>query len=273
MDVENVSKADFEMLYEQSVSSIDELGSMLTDEQWEMPSDCPGWTVKDNLSHLTDYESVALGRPRLVAEVPEDSPHVVNDFGKMNEPGVQARREAPASAVLEEFRDVTAGRLEQIRGQEDWDALITIPAGEYPMRRFAAIRLLDFFFHEQDMRRGAGVPGHMDGALARFAFERMATVAAPRVLAKDAGLPDRSVVTFVVPEPGRAFAIEVRDGRGHVVEPPADPTLTLTADLEAFLCLFGGRWSAARAVSEGRLKVEGDADVAKRVLDAIVVVP
>jgi uncharacterized protein (TIGR03083 family) len=269
----NVAKPDFLTLYEQAASSIDEACSMLAEDDWDLPSDCPGWTLKDNLSHLVDYEATALGRPRPEVILPDDMPHVRNDFGKLNEAGVHARRERPGKEILEEFREVTAGRLDALRAKPEYDETVTLPVGELPAAGFAAIRLLDLFFHEQDIRRAAGLPGHMEGALARFAFERMATVAAPRVIAKDAAAPDGSVVVFDVPEPGRSFAIAVTGGRGDVVDAPADAAVRFTSDLETFLCLFGGRWSAARAVSEGRLKVEGDPDLAKRVLDAIVVVP
>ena len=36
-------------------SSIDQLCSGLPAGQWDLPTGCPGWTVKDHLSHLVDY--------------------------------------------------------------------------------------------------------------------------------------------------------------------------------------------------------------------------
>ena len=35
----------------------------LDDEQWDRPTDCPGWSVKDNLSHLIGIERMLLGDP------------------------------------------------------------------------------------------------------------------------------------------------------------------------------------------------------------------
>ena len=35
----------------------------LSEAQWKTATGCPGWTVQDNIAHLIDYESRALGRP------------------------------------------------------------------------------------------------------------------------------------------------------------------------------------------------------------------
>ena len=44
--------------------SLSNLGRQLSEEQWKLPTDCPGWSVQDNLSHLVGIE-VALsgGKP------------------------------------------------------------------------------------------------------------------------------------------------------------------------------------------------------------------
>src|SRR5206468_5615628 len=36
--------------------SIADLGSGLDEAQWKQPTDCPGWTVQDNLVHITALE-------------------------------------------------------------------------------------------------------------------------------------------------------------------------------------------------------------------------
>ena len=43
-------------------ASIDALGHELTDDDWAHHTDCPGWTVKDQLSHVVGTESMLLGR-------------------------------------------------------------------------------------------------------------------------------------------------------------------------------------------------------------------
>ena len=58
-------------------ASIDRLCSGLSAGQWDLPTGCPGWTVKDQLSHLVDYEARALGR-RASGREPGPLPHVKN---------------------------------------------------------------------------------------------------------------------------------------------------------------------------------------------------
>jgi hypothetical protein len=33
-------------------ASLSDLGSQLNETEWKSPTDCPGWTVQDNLAHL-----------------------------------------------------------------------------------------------------------------------------------------------------------------------------------------------------------------------------
>ncbi len=70
-------------------ASTDRLCSGLSAGQWDLPTGCPGWTVKDQLSYLVDYEARALGRPASGHE-PGPLPHVKNEMGRANEVGVDA---------------------------------------------------------------------------------------------------------------------------------------------------------------------------------------
>ena len=50
-------------LMEQVWNSIGSLCSPLTEAQWKTPTDCPGWSVQDQVSHLVGAESRILGNP------------------------------------------------------------------------------------------------------------------------------------------------------------------------------------------------------------------
>ena len=39
------------------------LGSTLTEQEWKTPTDCPGWTVQDQVAHMLGSESRLLGLP------------------------------------------------------------------------------------------------------------------------------------------------------------------------------------------------------------------
>ncbi len=145
-------------------ASIDRLCSDLPAGQWDIPTGCPGWTVKDQLSHLVDYEARALGRPASGHE-PGPLPHVKNEIGRANEVGVDARRVMSGAAVLDEFRQVTAERLAQLRRltPDDLAAQTATPAGPATVADMLTLRLMDSWSHEQDIRRAVGRPGHTEG--------------------------------------------------------------------------------------------------------------
>ncbi len=48
---------------ERAWASIAQLCSELQESQWKTGTDCPGWSVQDQVSHLAGTESRLLGRP------------------------------------------------------------------------------------------------------------------------------------------------------------------------------------------------------------------
>ena len=56
----------------------------LTEEQWSTATDCPGWDVKDNLSHLIGTELFLMGKPSTTHRAPKFD-YVKNPIGEANE--------------------------------------------------------------------------------------------------------------------------------------------------------------------------------------------
>jgi uncharacterized protein (TIGR03083 family) len=242
---------------------LDELCSQLTDEQWDLPSELPAWSVKNILSHIVGTESFLLGRAA-VHEI-RPGPHVRNPLGEMNEREVDYRRPRPATAILEEFRDVTAERLEVLRGltDEQLDEMTWTPIGMDTVAVLLALRALDCWVHEQDIRRVVGRPGHLSGEIPQHVYGRL-RVGLPKAVAKGAGAPDGSVVVFEVDglDTAATSAVGVEGRRGQMLErAPEAPTTRLSMDLETFICLACGRWDAERAARERTLKIDGDQDL------------
>ncbi len=247
--------------------SIDELCSSLSEADWNTPTDCPGWTVKDNLSHIIGTESVLLGRPA-PEHTPADTGHVRNPIGEANEVQVDYRRSRSPAEVLEEFREVTGERVAQLRswGEEDFSKESWTPMGQGTIRDFIEIRIFDCWVHEQDIRRALDRPGHLEGPVAEHAFERVAS-AMPYVIGKKVGPPNGTVVVFDVNGPaGGRVAVGIEGGRGmRLDDVPGEPTVRVETELEAFNALGCGRWDAARA--EGRVKIHGDQELGRSVLE------
>jgi uncharacterized protein (TIGR03083 family) len=278
MDSASLTDQDRMELFEQAASSVEEVASGLAADEWDLPTDCPGWTVKDQLSHLVSYEAAAVGRPHAPEDLDVDKyPYVKDPIQAGNEREVEARRSRSGPEVLAEYREVIAERIAQLSGLDQSEKLdkddTPVGLSDIPWMRFLPVRVADFFFHEQDIRRATNKPGHLNGAVARNVFERMATIALPRFGKWVAGLPEGAVVVFDVEQPGEAFGITTQDGKGKVVDPPADPTVRFRSDFEAFFLLVGGRKSPAELKDAGRLHVEGDESVAARVLEQIAVIP
>ncbi len=255
-------------------SSIEELCSGFSTEDWRRPTDLPGWSVQDQLSHLCGIESKLLGHAQPPAIGKPWPPHVTNDLGALNEAQIQARRSLAPEDVLTEFMETTAERLKILSELSDQDLASETQGvlGKAPLRDVLTIRVVDCVYHEQDMRRATGNPGGLDTPAAHMVFERM-RAALPMIAGKRAKLPEGTTVVIDVTGPvGDVTSIQVRDGRGVLLEaPPPNPITTMRLDLETFLCAAGGRWTPQQ--SSKRIVVGGVANVANAILGSMNMMP
>jgi len=251
--------------------AIDTLAQGLADAEWELPSECPGWTVRDVLSHLIGIERVLLGEapPPPLAELPA---HVENEVGARNEAWVASRRSHPGPEVLREFQEVTARRISELRSwpESRFDEIGPSPVGVVPYREFIHVRVMDSWVHEQDIRVATGRPGHDAGPAAELSIDRLCA-AMPFVVGKQAGAPEGASVRFDLRGPlSRRIDVIVRDGRAKaVVELNEKPTTFLDMDVEVFWRLACGRVDGKAAHLAGLVDVGGDDALASRVLDAM----
>jgi uncharacterized protein (TIGR03083 family) len=244
----------------------------LDDAQWDRPTDCPGWTVKDQLSHLVGIERMIRGDPPPPAP-DSPPPHVVNDFGLLNESWVGARRAVPGDEVLAEFVEVTDRRIDELRslGPEDFDRVGWSPLGDRPYRDFMESRVLDSWAHEQDIRRALDRPGGRNGAGESVVLDRCEQTM-PYVVGKVVAPPDGTSVLFAVNGPlGRHALVTVSGGRASLVPMSSGqmPSVTVTLDQEAFWRLAFGRQRPSEAVASGEVQVDGDMALGYRVLESM----
>jgi uncharacterized protein (TIGR03083 family) len=247
--------------------SLDALCSTFSEADWKTPTGCPGWTVQDNVAHLVDYESRALGRPAPI-HVPTEHSHVKNDLGRNNEVGVDHRRSWPGSQVIDELREVTMARLVQLRALTDDDMRkeVTTPAGPGTVADMLTLRVMDTWSHEQDIRRALRRPGGTDGPVADESISYFARFL-PYVVGKRAGAPDGATVVFAIG--ARRVVVEVVDGRARPTDTePAAPTVTLSMPVATFAALVGGRADVPDDVV-----VDGDAQLGRRILDNLAFMP
>lgn len=248
-------------------ATLSNLCGHLTDEQWRADTDCPGWTVKDQLSHLIGIERWILGHPAPEHHVPQ-ADHVVNHLGERNEVEVDYRRRRAPDEVLEEFRAVTRERaraLSQLT-ESEFNKKTWTPFGESTVTTWLGMRILDSWVHEQDIRRAIGKRGHLSGPIPELVFERLA-LRMPKVVGKNAGAPDGSIVVFHVDGiTDGQMTIAVAEGRANMVPDASEVDVRLVMDLQTFVCLACGRWEPERTIRVGLVEIEGDRELGSRVV-------
>ena len=239
----------------------------LTDAQWETPTDLPGWSVKDNVAHIVGVELILLGEPDQDHEVP-DLPYLRHDVGKFMEAPVHARRSVPGAAVLEEFRTVTARRLEAVRGYRALDDEVPGIFGPTTVYALLPLRVFDSWAHEQDVRRALGHPGGLSSEAAAISLRRL--LRALSRLAED--VPAAAGRTVVIETTGALPSVStLRLGESPAVEEGAvdGPDVRIVADFETFLRLGTGRVTYAPGV----VSVTGDVALGEELARNFAVTP
>ncbi len=255
--------------WHQSATATLDVCAELTAEQWELPTDCPGWTVKDVVAHNAHLEYVQSTGDDVDTTVLKGV--VSSDY---TEAGVKARRSRTAAEVVEEFRTAVDRRFEALQTlPDDPQSVPEITPGNigWSWDTLLRNRAVDMWVHEQDIRRAIDKPGDMDSPGAHITANTFA-FGMPYVLGKKAKAPvGTTFVWRVHGEVPLEVAAEVgEDGRAHRLdETPSDPTASVSMSTEAFATIAAGRRSAA----DYGVDVNGDHAVADNVLANMSVTP
>ncbi|GAA2708457.1 MULTISPECIES: maleylpyruvate isomerase family mycothiol-dependent enzyme [Streptomyces] len=260
-----------------SVESVNELVKPLAESDWNRATECPGWSVRDVVSHIIGVECEMLGEPRPIHTLPRDLRHVTDEFSRYIEVQVDVRRCHTALEMTSELELTIIRRSRQLRGEHrSPQATVRWPLGsgtERTLERTLTMRAFDVWAHEQDLRRALGVPGNLDSPAAAISRDVLLE-ALPTVVARDAGAPAGTVVVFDVHGP-LEFLRTVRvgpQGKATVdTRVSLGPTLTLGLDWETYARLACGR-VRPEAVA-GSIKTEGDEELARRILHSFAVTP
>lgn len=264
-----------------TAQAVVDLGRSCREEDFDKATPCPGWTVKDQISHVAGLEDWLAGGEVPDIEVPE-YPHVRNNAGAFVEKSIEVRRGLPGEEVVDELEAVLGQRLAQLRDPAiEADTVIAGPWGPTPAALAIAQRTLDIWTHEQDIRAALGRPGNLDSPAAAV-FLSLLFQALPKIVAKDAGIETGNAVIFDVTGPvvGRAG---VRVETGEDGKPRGNPLYTGEAhafdeDVRTTSIVLSTDAITRRAAGRGSLQdihytVHGDEEIAERVLESLVFVP
>ncbi|MEV7415996.1 maleylpyruvate isomerase family mycothiol-dependent enzyme [Streptomyces sp. NPDC089919] len=258
-----------------SIEAISELVRTLPESEWNRATPCPGWSVRDVVSHVIGLECEALGDPRPIHSLPRDLRHVVDEPSRYMEVQVDVRRHHTSPEMVGELEYTVIRRQRQLRNEKrDPATLVRGPFGEQiSLELSLRLRAFDVWVHEQDLRTALGKPGNLDSPGALVARD-MLLHGLPKVVAKKAGAPAGSAVVLDVHGP-LEFLRTVRvdaEGRGSIDSTVSlGPAVTLTTDWETYVRLAAGR-VRPHAVAD-RLKVEGDQELADAILREFAVTP
>ena len=257
-----------------SIESINAMVSPLTEGEWNRRTDCPFWSVRDVVSHIIGFECELLGDPRPIHSLPSDLRHITSEVARYTEVPVDIRRHHTAPEMTSELEYTIIRRSRQLRNesrQPDADVR-AIGGGETTLEEQLWERVFDVWVHEQDLRRALDQPGDLASAAAVLARDRVIR-ALPKVVAHDAGAGPGSAVVFDVHGPLEFMRTVRVNAEGHGTIDSAvslGPAVTFVVDWETFLRLLCGRIKPG-AVRDGRLKVEGDQELADAILSRIAV--
>lgn len=244
-------------------NSTADFGDDLSETDWKTETECPGWSVQDNLAHIIGIESMSLGRPN-PEHTPAGGAHIKNDVGANNEIWVDFYRDRPGAEVLTDFREVTGARLSELSAPDyDFGADSWTPTGPGTVRDLLPFRLFDSWVHDQDMRRAVHQPGGASGPGAATAFDRIQAMA-PRSVGKQVAPPDGTTVGFTLTgaQP-RTFTVRMEAKRAGFVDDvaPGDADAHLTMDVDTYVRLGAGRGDPEAIVADGDITFAGDTEL------------
>lgn len=266
--------------FEQTVQAIIDLGWGCRELEFDLPTEFGGLSVKKQFAHVVASEKALAGIPRqLAATDGEAVPY--GTFARTVEADVESRSTQTGKMVVHELAAFHPERMEQLRRSNlDLDSVIGGPFGpDTTFGQQLLLRTIDAWTREQDLRQALNSPGNLDSTGAALTTAEILR-SLPRTVARTAGVDAGHDVVFDVTGPvvaregvrvragddGRPFGVLLYSGTDR---PEGQESLDVTSiqlTTEALTRRAAGR----RSVDEIHYSVIGDDDVAKRVLEALV---
>ncbi len=243
------------------------LGELASD-QWELPSACAEWQVRDVVSHLIggaerQAESMERGRG---GDSNPPAGFVPPDTAALSAINAQRdidRRNQLAGSALETF-DASYDRLHREFdrfAQGSWDTLCWhMRRGAMTAASYVELRIQELAIHDWDIRSAFQPGARLDPDSVPVLLD-MSPTWLVMCFRPSAHLPKLVVYGFDIgPEESRKYRMSVTGDAFEMVPggaPQAD--LSLSATAEQYLLFTYGRLTAAEGISSGKLTVQGDA--------------
>ncbi len=240
---------DYISAHETAFAEIAGITADLTDEQWQVQSLCPAWTVRECVAHAIGVEKVLLGWAPST-----DNPPPFEVVGPwMEEANAMTGAEFNAAVA-----DLTAARLAELRSFDAGAAAAPsiTPVGPQTYGDFLRIRIFDLWVHARDVGLPLGLQLPDGGDTATMALDEV-NRSMGYIVGKKIGLEDGMSITVHVTGGVERDIHAAIDGRAAIVDSLDDPTVELTADTETFIMLACGRVDPQERIDAGRISWTG----------------
>jgi uncharacterized protein (TIGR03083 family) len=266
-------------LFQPERASLLELLASLGAEQWQAPTVCPGWSVKDVALHLLGDDIGLLSRHRDgvatadASREPGGFQELVACLDRLNQTWVEAARRISPRLLCE---------LLAFTGEATWRYLASLDPsavearvswiGPDPVPNWldVAREYTERWTHQQQIRDAVGVPGLKQ---AEFTAPVLATFvhALPRAFA-GAPAPAGTTVEVAVGGQGGGRWVLTRTPNGwHLAAgAAAEPVARVALDAETAWRLWNK--GIGPAAAEAGVSISGDRALGRRVLDAVAII-
>jgi uncharacterized protein (TIGR03083 family) len=130
---------------------LDRYFSGLRADEWERPTRCAGWSVRDVLAHMASSEQYnrACLDGNVAAFLSEVGAKGATDLASANEIGIREYDDRSSEAILEEWREASRENLTRLRERDGRD--IDSSVGAYPGRWQAFHLAFELATHADDV--------------------------------------------------------------------------------------------------------------------------
>lgn len=240
-------------------SDLEALTGDLGDDEWQVQSYCPDWTVHGVVSHLLAIETMLTDwfPESAEAELPF---HKAGEASKAMAGLSGAELAAATTEMLAKRRSELAALTDEQMAQGS-----PTPVGPGTYGRFMDVRVFDFWVHQRDMAMPLGRPTDDTGVAAEISLDEVHQ-SMGYIAGKKIGLPDGASLAVHLTGPIERDIYVAVDGRAGLVEAPdvPSPTAELTANSTSFIMLACGRIDPQDEIDAGRISWTGDAELGEK---------
>ena len=250
----------------------------LDDDEWELQTVAPAWRVRDVAAHLLDTQQRLVSRLRGEPQPPPPPIHSNADLvallNRLNDEGVRRYRRLDPVELIELMED---GAGDFARHHQSLDPFAAAPfgvswAGEEASANWfhTARELTERWHHQQQIRLAVGRPGIMTPELYHPVLEcfMRAQPFAYRDQTREAGSLAQINVSG---DCGGSWFLQRDADRWRLVPSPSGRLLSETAIPQEIAWLIFTK-GISRAEAEPQVRVTGDADLGRHVLQMIAIV-